>query len=176
MAGWPRLLLEIFKLDEFGRNDVVGYGMVDLPKMHGSHELECNTWRPRGDRKQEYNGEWEAVFIFLFPFSPFFSPLSSFFFLFFLFFLCLLLSSLSSLSVFSWWSSTIISIWIKCFVSWCMGIKNGVSNSTIRYSISSSGCIVAKCEWGEYEVVVVKWGVLECWLVLHVHVCCKTVF
>ena len=57
MAGWPRLLLEIFKLDEFGRNDVVGYGMVDLPKMHGSHELECNTWRPRGDRKQEYNGE-----------------------------------------------------------------------------------------------------------------------
>jgi B9 domain-containing protein 2 len=54
LAGWPRLLLEVFKLDEHGRNDLVGYGVVDLPTTSGAHDLECTTWRPRGDRKTEY--------------------------------------------------------------------------------------------------------------------------
>ena len=54
LTGWPRLLLEVFKLDQYGRNDLVGYGVVDLPKTCGTHELECNTWRPRGDRQTEY--------------------------------------------------------------------------------------------------------------------------
>lgn len=58
MEGWPRLLLEVFKLDEFGRNDLVGYGVVDLPRTNGAHELECTTWRPRGDRKAEYSGKF----------------------------------------------------------------------------------------------------------------------
>ena len=55
LSGWPRLLLEVFQLDRHGRNDLVGYGIVDLPKVPGSHELECTTWRPRGSRKQEYS-------------------------------------------------------------------------------------------------------------------------
>ena len=116
--------------------------------------------------------------IFFSPLSSFFLPFFSFFFLFFLCSSCIFFFFLLcfSLSIFSWWSSTIISIWIKCFVSWCMGIKNGISNSTIRDSISSSGCIVAKCEWGEYEMVVVVRCCSEvcvCWLV--VHVCCKCI-
>ena len=55
LSGWPRLLLEVFQLDSHGRNDLVGYGIVDLPKISGSHELECATWRPRGTRQQEYS-------------------------------------------------------------------------------------------------------------------------
>ena len=63
LTGWPRLLLEVFKLDQYGRNDLVGYGVVDLPKTSGTHELECNTWRPRGDRQTEYAGT--SFFLFL---------------------------------------------------------------------------------------------------------------
>lgn len=55
LSGWPRMLLEVFQLDSHGRNDLVGYGVVDLPKVPGTHELECATWRPRGTRQQEYS-------------------------------------------------------------------------------------------------------------------------
>ncbi len=56
LGGWPRLLLEVFKLDEHGRSDIAGYGVVDLPKSAGAHELEITTWRPKGTPQQERAG------------------------------------------------------------------------------------------------------------------------
>ena len=57
LLGWPRLLLEIFKLDSYGREDTAGYGVLTLPKFAGAHELECTTWRPCGTRQQAISGE-----------------------------------------------------------------------------------------------------------------------
>ncbi|KAL7461609.1 LOW QUALITY PROTEIN: hypothetical protein ACHAXS_002027 [Conticribra weissflogii] len=46
MQGWPRLILQIWELDEFGRSLLGGYGFVHLPTNPGHHELEVHCWKP----------------------------------------------------------------------------------------------------------------------------------
>lgn len=60
--GWPRLHLQVWQHDEFGRQEIAGYGQVQVPSSAGSHEvnficftsqLDCHLWRPRGGFRDE---------------------------------------------------------------------------------------------------------------------------
>eukprot|EP00434_Breviolum_minutum_P011680 symbB.v1.2.010302.t1/scaffold666.1/size175110/14 len=46
VANWPKLHLQIFKLDACGRIETVAYGSIALPNVCGHAELTCRTWRP----------------------------------------------------------------------------------------------------------------------------------
>ncbi|CAG5132914.1 unnamed protein product [Candidula unifasciata] len=48
IQGWPRLHFQIWHQDSFGRNELYGYGFVHIPTSPGTHEIDCNTWRPIG--------------------------------------------------------------------------------------------------------------------------------
>lgn len=48
LVGWPKLTVEVWEQDEFGRNQLGGYGMCHVPTMPGMHSVECVTWRPKG--------------------------------------------------------------------------------------------------------------------------------
>ena len=54
--GWPKLVLKVWRLDSFGKHDIISYGVVNLPNETGCIELECPTWRPMsGWREESYN-------------------------------------------------------------------------------------------------------------------------
>lgn len=53
LQGWPRLLFQVWRLDDVGRLEVEGYGFVHVPTAPGVHELSCPTWRPVGTPAQE---------------------------------------------------------------------------------------------------------------------------
>jgi len=55
LSGWPRLLFQVWKLDEVGRLDVEGYGMVHIPSSPGIHEISVSTWRPKGAAADEFS-------------------------------------------------------------------------------------------------------------------------
>ena len=46
IAGWPRLHVQVLKLDRNGRMQTVSYGSVALPLAPGYQELHCGTWAP----------------------------------------------------------------------------------------------------------------------------------
>ena len=48
LIGWPKLRLEVWVQDEFGRNQLGGYGMVHIPTTPGMHSIDVVTWRPEG--------------------------------------------------------------------------------------------------------------------------------
>lgn len=53
IQGWPRLLLQVWQMDEFGRQHLRGYGFTHVPNNPGSYEVEVATWRPVGTLKEE---------------------------------------------------------------------------------------------------------------------------
>eukprot|EP00515_Schizochytrium_aggregatum_P013633 CAMPEP_0202081416 /NCGR_PEP_ID=MMETSP0964-20121228/13999_1 /ASSEMBLY_ACC=CAM_ASM_000500 /TAXON_ID=4773 /ORGANISM="Schizochytrium aggregatum, Strain ATCC28209" /LENGTH=264 /DNA_ID=CAMNT_0048648973 /DNA_START=41 /DNA_END=835 /DNA_ORIENTATION=- len=53
LQGWPRLLLQVWRMDEFGRLQLSGYGFTHIPNAPGSYELDIATWRPVGTLKEE---------------------------------------------------------------------------------------------------------------------------
>lgn len=53
MQGWPRLLVQVWRVDDVGRLEVEGYGMVHVPASPGTHELSIPCWRPVGTPAQE---------------------------------------------------------------------------------------------------------------------------
>lgn len=53
LDGWPRILLQVWKLDTFGRQELQGYGFCHIPSGAGSFDVEVPTWRPVGDTTQE---------------------------------------------------------------------------------------------------------------------------
>ncbi|CEM16014.1 unnamed protein product [Vitrella brassicaformis CCMP3155] len=53
IAGWPRVRLQIWRLDEFGRVFVVSYGTSSLPTLAGHYEVDVNTWTPLGTFAEE---------------------------------------------------------------------------------------------------------------------------
>lgn len=53
MQGWPRICLEVWKLDEFGQQSVCGYGVAFFPSQPGVHELKVPVWRPCGTHRDE---------------------------------------------------------------------------------------------------------------------------
>ena len=48
ISGWPRIHFQVWHQDQFGRNELYGYGFCHIPTSPGMHEIECHTWRPTG--------------------------------------------------------------------------------------------------------------------------------
>ena len=48
MRGWPRLMIEVWKVDADGRHNIYGYGTLALPMGTGEYSLEIPCWRPVG--------------------------------------------------------------------------------------------------------------------------------
>ena len=59
LQGWPRLLVQVWRLDDVGRLEVEGYGVAHVPPSPGLHELSISTWRPVGTAADE----WAAFFV-----------------------------------------------------------------------------------------------------------------
>nr|CCA21395.1 conserved hypothetical protein [Albugo laibachii Nc14] len=53
MKGWPRILLQTWRIDALSKANVVGYGFIHVPMAPGSHTLEVSMWRPMGSYKTE---------------------------------------------------------------------------------------------------------------------------
>lgn len=49
IAEWPRLHLEVLKLDSAGCVATISYGSITLPVTQGHAELTCRTWTPMND-------------------------------------------------------------------------------------------------------------------------------
>ncbi|EGD82061.1 B9 domain-containing protein 2 [Salpingoeca rosetta] len=46
MQGWPKLGFKVYHQDDFGRNELYGYGVCHIPMSPGSHTLECACCQP----------------------------------------------------------------------------------------------------------------------------------
>ena len=53
LQGWPRLHLQVWHHDEYGRNELYGYGFIHIPTSPGEHFLDCVTWKPKGTFQEE---------------------------------------------------------------------------------------------------------------------------
>eukprot|EP00003_Mantamonas_plastica_P027497 TRINITY_DN590_c0_g1_i4.p1 TRINITY_DN590_c0_g1~~TRINITY_DN590_c0_g1_i4.p1 ORF type:complete len:149 (+),score=2.22 TRINITY_DN590_c0_g1_i4:61-447(+) len=53
VSGWPKMYVEVWHQDIFGRNELYGYGCTYIPSSAGEHELEIVTWRPKGSFSEE---------------------------------------------------------------------------------------------------------------------------
>ncbi|XP_029427651.1 B9 domain-containing protein 2 isoform X1 [Rhinatrema bivittatum] len=53
LQGWPKLYLQVWHQDSFGRNELYGYGFCHVPSGPGLHQLECVTWRPQGSWQEQ---------------------------------------------------------------------------------------------------------------------------
>ncbi|CAG9465814.1 unnamed protein product [Pedinophyceae sp. YPF-701] len=53
ISGWPKLHLQVWEMDKFGRTDILGYGMCFIPAAPGVHTLEVATWVPSGSGAEE---------------------------------------------------------------------------------------------------------------------------
>lgn len=51
--GWPRLRVEVYGVDAYGRIELAGYGCCMVPTAAGTHELRCSTWRPCGTVREQ---------------------------------------------------------------------------------------------------------------------------
>ena len=53
--GWgaPRISLQCFRMDSYGRRAVAGYGFVHLPLVPGHHLIDIQLWRPAGSPEEE---------------------------------------------------------------------------------------------------------------------------
>lgn len=55
LQGWgsSRISIQGFRMDNYGRRILCGYGFVHLPSIPGRHKLEIQCWRPLGSPEQE---------------------------------------------------------------------------------------------------------------------------
>jgi B9 domain-containing protein 2 len=53
MQGWPRIRLQVWELDEYGRTNMAGYGFCHLPTNAGNYEIGVPCWRPTGSIPEE---------------------------------------------------------------------------------------------------------------------------
>ncbi|XP_029782015.1 B9 domain-containing protein 2 isoform X2 [Suricata suricatta] len=53
LSGWPRLHLQVWSQDSFGRCQLAGYGFCHVPSSPGTHQLDCPTWRPLGSWREQ---------------------------------------------------------------------------------------------------------------------------
>eukprot|EP00792_Barthelona_sp_PAP020_P012567 TRINITY_DN7288_c0_g1_i1.p1 TRINITY_DN7288_c0_g1~~TRINITY_DN7288_c0_g1_i1.p1 ORF type:complete len:188 (+),score=41.04 TRINITY_DN7288_c0_g1_i1:27-566(+) len=52
LKGWPRIFIQVFQRDIYGRDDLCGYGVSFLPSEPGNYELEIQCWQPVGTLSQ----------------------------------------------------------------------------------------------------------------------------
>uniref|UniRef100_A0A914L4V8 B9 domain-containing protein 2 n=1 Tax=Meloidogyne incognita TaxID=6306 RepID=A0A914L4V8_MELIC len=50
---WPRILVEVWNYDKYGRHSISGYGNCFVPSSPGEHKVECHCWRPKGNFREE---------------------------------------------------------------------------------------------------------------------------
>jgi len=60
VQGWPKFQVQVFQEDQYGRDELVGYGFVHVPSAPGIHEVQCSCWRPMSP---EWNHEVQAFFV-----------------------------------------------------------------------------------------------------------------
>uniref|UniRef100_A0A3B3HXR8 B9 domain-containing protein 2 n=2 Tax=Oryzias latipes TaxID=8090 RepID=A0A3B3HXR8_ORYLA len=53
LQGWPKLHLQVWHQDSFGRCQLYGYGYCHVPCSPGTHRIECVTWRPLGSWQEQ---------------------------------------------------------------------------------------------------------------------------
>ena len=53
MQGWPRIRMQVWELDDYGRTNLVGYGFSHLPTNPGAFEFTVPCWRPTGSLPEE---------------------------------------------------------------------------------------------------------------------------
>ena len=51
--GSPKLIIRVWRLDDLGRIDLFSYGISSLPCTTGNFKLDCPTWRPIGNWRDE---------------------------------------------------------------------------------------------------------------------------
>ena len=56
LEGWPRLVLEVWKVDGCDVGRLVGFGLCQVPCGVGAHSMEVPLWRPAGDLWTEREG------------------------------------------------------------------------------------------------------------------------
>ena len=47
VRGWPKLILEVWQVDEAGRNSISGYGQMTCPTEPGEYKIDVACWRPK---------------------------------------------------------------------------------------------------------------------------------
>ncbi|KAK2579031.1 hypothetical protein KPH14_002824 [Odynerus spinipes] len=57
----PKLLLQIFSRDSYGRILFNSYGVCNIPLSPGFHSLNCHTWKPIGDWKDRLRDKFLGV-------------------------------------------------------------------------------------------------------------------
>uniref|UniRef100_A0A7E4UYF3 B9 domain-containing protein 2 n=1 Tax=Panagrellus redivivus TaxID=6233 RepID=A0A7E4UYF3_PANRE len=53
IQGWPRINIEVWHHDQYGRQEVYGYGTAFIPSSPGEHMIDCQCWRPKGTTRDE---------------------------------------------------------------------------------------------------------------------------
>lgn len=53
LQGWPKLHLQVWHQDSFGRSQMYGYGYCHVPSSPGHHRISCVTWRPLGSWQEQ---------------------------------------------------------------------------------------------------------------------------
>ncbi|CAF0823982.1 unnamed protein product [Didymodactylos carnosus] len=53
LQGWPKIHLQVWHQDSYGRNELYSYGFCHIPVSPGHHELDVVTWRPKGSLAEE---------------------------------------------------------------------------------------------------------------------------
>ena len=56
LQGWPKMLLQVWQQDSFGRTELAGYGFCYVPSSPGIFDLDCPCWRPTGDLSENIYG------------------------------------------------------------------------------------------------------------------------
>ncbi|KAJ0397560.1 hypothetical protein P43SY_003435 [Pythium insidiosum] len=51
--GWPKVLVQVWRVDAHMKASVIGYGFAHLPFQAGNHQLTVPIWRPMGSSKEE---------------------------------------------------------------------------------------------------------------------------
>ncbi|XP_022184281.2 B9 domain-containing protein 2 isoform X3 [Nilaparvata lugens] len=54
VQGWPKIHVQVYHYDQFGRSELYGYGFCFVPTTPGSHSIECSTWRLVGSWRDEF--------------------------------------------------------------------------------------------------------------------------
>ncbi|KAL1458143.1 hypothetical protein WDU94_008314 [Cyamophila willieti] len=58
VQGWPKLYLQVYHYDKFGRGEIYGYGFINIPMSPGTHSIDCHTWRPLGGMHDEFTRQF----------------------------------------------------------------------------------------------------------------------
>ncbi|KAE8744309.1 hypothetical protein FOCC_FOCC009032 [Frankliniella occidentalis] len=54
VQGWPKIHLQVYHYDKFGRSEVYGYGFCYIPTSPGTHKVDVVTWRPIGTLAEQF--------------------------------------------------------------------------------------------------------------------------